>query len=287
MSEELFENWVPGIIYDVNPNDFMVSSETPLIIPRNENKTKYFYNQAAQSRTRNACWLYAAAGVVSDYTGSQFTTKQLLEIVDLAEKSYGWKEDGGMYMSKAVDCVRTWWNLHNPDKELMTWNVRVGTEKYHEALEKGHSLAIGYNTGNEYTIDSQKDGIVEIETYRENGGGHLVRCAYDLGNFLIRDNYFQRKKFNSYTNNKIEILRKNWHFFPSAYIFLYKDKRDVAAQEDRIAKEIEMKILDEVENGTKRITIYDNLRREGYTKRNILLGMRRALGMHITENMFP
>lgn len=286
MNEKLYENWVPGIIFDENPNDFLVSSETPLMIPRNENKVKHFYNQAAQTRTRNACGLYASAWVISDYTGFQFTTKQLLEIVALAEKNYGWKEDGGMWMSRAVDCVRTWWNLNNPDRELMTWNVRVGTEKYLEALQKGHSLAIGYNTGNEYTIDSQKDGIVEIETYRENGGGHLVRCAYDSWNFLIRDNYFGLKKFNSYANNKIEILRKNWHFFPSAYIFLYKDKRDVAAQEDRIAKEIEMKILQEVEQGTKRITIYDNLKAEWYTRKNILLGMRRVFGMHITENMF-
>jgi len=89
-----------------------------------------------------------------------------------------------------------------------------------------------------------------------------VRCAFDLDNILIRDNYFGKKKFNSYTNNKVEILRKNGHFFPSAYIFLYEDKRDIQAQEDKIAKEIEVKILEEIEQGTKRIVIYDNLKSE-------------------------
>ena len=281
-----YENEVSGIIFDENPNDYMVSSEVELKIPYNENKIKHFYDQSAQARTRNACGLFASAWAISDYTGSKFTTKQLLDIVALAEKSYGWKETQGMYMSRAVDCVRTWWNLNNPDKKLMSFNLKIGTDKFHEAIRKGHSLAIGYNTGNDYTIDSQKDGIVEIETYRENGGWHLVRCAFDLDNILIRDNYFGKKKFNSYTNNKVEILRKNGHFFPSAYIFLYEDKRDIQAQEDKIAKEIETKILEEIEQGTKRIVIYDNLKSEWYTRKNILLGMRRVFGMNITENMF-
>ena len=84
--------------------------------------------------------------------------------------------------------------------------------------------------------------------------------------------------------NKLEKERKEWEALKAMDTPNMKMIPEWRARE--LAKEIEMKILDEVEKGTKRITIYDNLRREGYNKKNILLGMRRAFGMHITENMF-
>jgi hypothetical protein len=200
---ELEHQW---LILDENTTselDFRLWSDNPLIIPENTNKERHFYNQK------------------------------------LAIDKYWLKVPWGMYMHKAVDCLRHWWNAKFPDNKLMTFRLKIWDDDFAEALKKKHSLVVWYRTSPEYYKDSQDDGVVIWEDFPKNWG-HLVRTNFLTQAIKIDDNYFGTKKWNTYTNNKIAKLQKNWVFFPSAYLFLYdtsmkdeiRDKIDLDGAKD-------------------------------------------------------
>lgn len=215
-----------GLILDdntVSEEDYIFWADK-FDIPENTNKEKHFYNQATLTRTRNACALYGCAWAVSDLTWYKFTQKELLEITLLAEKEFWWKENIGMYMYKAVDCLRKYWNLNFPDTKLESYRISIGDKNFIEALQKNHSLVIGYRTSKEYYNDTQSDWVVNGEDFPKNGG-HLVRTNFNTA-VKIDDNYFETKPYNTYTNEKLVKLKDNWVFFPSAYIFIKEKTMD-------------------------------------------------------------
>ena len=215
---ELFNNW---LIDEVSDNDYLFWSDN-IIIKENTNKDKYWYNQALQSRTRNACVLYWNCGVVSDLTWYKFSEAEILEIVDLAEKSYGWSESWWMAFARWTDCVRTWWNKKFPDNQLITFRLDIWSEKFFEALDKWHSLTVWYKTSRDYLLDSQEDWEIQWEDFKKNWW-HLVRLYKKWNNLRIIDNYDWKKIYNDYINNKIEKLQKNWVYFISAYLYLFNN----------------------------------------------------------------
>jgi len=204
-----------GIEFDENPRDWIIGNNT-VEIPENTNTTRYEYNQAGQRRTRNACGIYAPLGAISDLTGYKFTTEEILDCVNLAEAEYGWKEDSGMYMSKWVDCARNWWNAKFPEKKVYSLKFSLWDTYSLDALKKNHSLIVWYRTSREYYNDSQDDGVVTGENFPK-WGGHLTRCEKWVH---ILDSYASVKKYNKYEIDTIFTLRKNWVYFPSAYLFL-------------------------------------------------------------------
>ena len=172
--------------------------------------------------------------VISDLTWYEFTAKDKEEIQKLAVDKYWLKVPWGMYMSKAVDCLRHWWNKKFPDKKLMSFRLTIWDKDFAEALIQKHSLVVWYRTSKEYYNDSQDDWIVTWEDFPKNWW-HLVRTNFFSQTIKIDDNYFWTKKWNTYTNNKIKELQKNWVFFPSAYLFLYD-----TSMEDEIKANIDL-----------------------------------------------
>jgi len=215
---ELFNTW---LIDEVSDNDYLFWSDN-ITINQNTNKDKYWYNQSAQTRTRNACVIYWNCGVISDLTWYKFSEAEILEIVDLAEKSYGWSESWWMAFARWTDCVRTWWNKKFPDNQLITFRIDIWSEKFNEALDKWHSLTVWYKTSRDYLLDSQEDWEIQWEDFKKNWW-HLVRLYKKWNNFRIIDNYDWKKIYNDYINNKIEKLQKNWVYFISAYLYLYNN----------------------------------------------------------------
>lgn len=209
-----YEN--PWIQFDENENDWIIASESTLEIPRNTNTIKHYYNQAAQKRTYSWCGIYASLGAISDLTWYKFTTQEILECIDLAEAKYGWVEWEGMYLSKAIDCARAYWNTKFPEKKVFSTRFTLGDDTSLEALQKWHSLVVWYKTSREYNLDSQDDGMIQGKDFPK-WGGHLVRCNKGV---YIDDNYDGVKKYNRYENDKIFELKKNEVYFPSAYLFL-------------------------------------------------------------------
>jgi hypothetical protein len=218
---ENFELFNPWLIDEVSEHDYMFWTDN-IIIKENINQSKYWYNQSLQTRTRNACVLYANCWAVSDLTWYKFSESELLEIVDLAEKSYGWRETMWMTFHKWADCVRTWWNNKFKDNQLITFRLQIWDEKFYEALEKWHTLTVWYKTSRDYLIDSQEDWEIQWEDFLKNWG-HLVRLYKKWDNFRIIDNYDWKKIYNDYINNKIEKLQKNGVYFISAYLYLYNN----------------------------------------------------------------
>lgn len=215
---ELENQW---LINEVKDTDYLFWTDN-ITINQNTNTIKYEYNQSAQTRTRNACVLYWNCWAVSDLTWYNFSKAELLEIVELAEKKYGWSESWGMSFSRWTDCVRNWWNTKFPDKQLITFRLDIWSDKFFEALNKWHSLTIWYKTSKDYLIDSQEDWIIQWEDFSKNWW-HLVRVYKKWDDLRIIDNYFWKKIYNDYINNKIEKLQKNWVYFISAYLYLYNN----------------------------------------------------------------
>lgn len=219
-NNELNYSWLILDENTISSQDYVFWVDTDLKIPTNTNKTKHYYNQGEIYRTRNACALYWSAWAISDLTWYKFTTTELLEIVDLAEKKYWWVETQGMYMSKAVDCLRNWWNIKNPNNKLITFRLEIWDEKFEEALDKNHSLVVWYKTSSEYYKDSQDDWKISKEDFPKKWW-HLVRTNFN-NVIKIDDNYFWKKKYNTYENEKLIKLKENWVFFNSAYLFLFE-----------------------------------------------------------------
>jgi len=215
---ELFNTW---LIDEVSDNDYLFWSDN-ITINQNTNKDKYWYNQALQLRTRNACVIYWNCGVISDLTWYKFSEAEILEIVYLAEKSYGWSESWWMAFARWTDCVRNWWNKKFPDNKLITFRLDIWSEKFFEALDKWHSLTVWYKTSKDYLLDSQEDWEIQWEDFKKNWW-HLVRLYKKWNNLRIIDNYDWKKIYNDYINNKIEKLQKNWVYCISAYLYLFNN----------------------------------------------------------------
>lgn len=228
---EEFEIKNQGLIIDegtISEYDYMLWGESDLSVKlkfkENTNKVKHFYNQWAQYRTRNWCVLYSACWVISDLLWYKFSDKELLEIIDSAEKDYWWKENYWMYLHKGIDCVRNWWNTKFPNQKLISFRVEVWSEDFAYAIKKWYTIQVGYRTTTEYYKDSQDDWIISKDNFIWFKWGHAVRCSFpDSKSITIDDNYFWQKKFNTYVNNKIKELRKNWVFFNWWYLFLKQD----------------------------------------------------------------
>jgi len=212
---ELEQNWV---IFEVWECDFRFGNDN-IEIPENLNKIKFEYNQWLEARTRNACVLFWNMWCVSDLTWYKFTKEDITEIVNLAEKSYGWYESSWMTMHKWTDCVRNWWNNKFPNEKLITYRLNIWDDKFIEALNKWHSLVVWYKTSREYLIDSQDDWEIQWEDFPK-WTWHIVRTNWLYTAIKITDNYFWKKIFNTYKNQKLEKLKENWVFFTSAYLYL-------------------------------------------------------------------
>lgn len=189
----------------------------------------YWYNQAAQPRTRMACTMYSAFGCVTDLTWYIFTLEQILEICDIAEKDYEWNEAEWGWLHKAIDCVRHYYNekvVKSPGDTLMSFKVEVWGEDYDNALEKWYSIQIWYRTKTSYYKDSQDNWNIDLDSFMDkNNWGHAVRVKKKWTHLVgfdtsIVDNYDWHKKYNEYTNEKIEKLKKDWMFFDWGYLYL-------------------------------------------------------------------
>jgi len=211
--------------------DYKLGSDNPIEIPYNKNKNNYFYNQGKLRRTRNACVLYANAAALWYTMNYEFSEKELLEIVDLAEKEYWWEEDKWMYISNWVDCVRNYWNKKFPSRKVKTFKMEVWDEDFARALRNNYRVVVWYRTCRDYYKDSQDDWIIEWTEFWPFRWGHCVSSIFwkvktisENDGILIEDNYDGSKKYNEYYNNKISILKKTWTYFPSAFIYLKEEE---------------------------------------------------------------
>lgn len=217
----------------ISENDFLLWNIEESILEKylkytKEDDPQIFYNQWVLERTRNGCTLFWSFWAISDLTWYKFTQKEILEIHDIAEASYNWLEDKWGYIHKAIDCLRNYWNKKNPDKELVSFRVDLKSSKDLEIIKKLYNakktLVIWYRTTKEHYIDSQDNWVLDnktfISSWAKQTWWHCVRYNHSTN----IDNYEWKKKFNSYTNNQLVWLAQEWTYFPSAYVYFYKDE---------------------------------------------------------------
>jgi len=231
-----FQDQEWGAILDeqtISENDFLLwnieeKTLNDYLANTKEDDPQHFYNQWALTRTRNGCTLFWSFWAVSDLTWYKFTQKEILEIHDIAEAKYKWKEANWGWIYKWVDCVRDYWNAKNPSKELVSFRVDLKSSKDLDIIKKLYNakktLVIWYRTTIEHYRDSQDNWILDskafISTWAKQTWWHCVRYNHSQN----IDNYEGRKKFNSYENNQLVWLAKEWTYFPSAYVYFYKEE---------------------------------------------------------------
>ena len=103
----------------------------------------------------------------------------------------------------------------------MSFRLEIWSDKFYEALDKWHSLTIWYKTSKDYLIDSQDDWVIAGTDFPK-WWWHLVRLHWSKASQFITDNYIWKKIYNTYNNNNLVELQKNWVFFLSTYLFLRK-----------------------------------------------------------------
>lgn len=270
---EIEHSWLILDKNTISEADFMIAADDNIKIPENTNTKRFFYDQSALKwekpylHTWWSCWLFWNMWAISDLTWYEFTEEDKLEIQKLAVDEYGLQVPGGMYMSKAVDCLRTWWNKKFPENKLLSFRTTIWSDLFNEVQAKWHSLVVWYKTSPEYFKDSQDDGKISKEDFPKKWG-HLVRTNFNTI-VKIDDNYFGKKKFNTYENNKIVKLKENWVFFPSAYFFL----KDTSIQ-DKIKNNID---LDLAKTGFD-LWIFNGLKpRESVSRQEVVVMILRAI----------
>jgi len=284
----MYESLYPWIKFDENPNDFFWAW-WDINIPLNTNTEVIEYNQYSPwikdiyKNTSWSCGLFASIWAVSDYTWYTFSEEEIYEIQKLAIDSYWLEVPWGMYLSKAIDCVRAYWNTKFPEDTLVSYRLTMWDQNYHEALDKLHSLVVGYKTSREYSLEANTWAITSEDFPK--GGGHLVRNAENNNISTIRDNYKWIKPFNIYENEKIIPLAKNWVYFPSAYLFLYDEDNRLKKEKQKKIDEICRIIETDKANGAKRIQIYFALKAIGYSAKYIEYRIRKVYNMNITPEM--
>jgi len=229
---EILEGWAILDQNTISENDFLLwNLEEKTLNDYLENVTpdnpSNFYDQADLKRTRNWCTLFWSFGAVTDLTWHIFSKEEILEIHNIAEKKYWWKENHWGYIYRAVDCVRNYWNTKNPWKEIISFRVDLRSQKDLDLIVKLYkakkTLVIWYKTTTEHWKDSQDNWILDKDCFVSCGAkvhwGHCIRYNH----WLNIDNYINHKKHNSYINEKLVKLSKEGTYFPSAYVYFYKE----------------------------------------------------------------
>ena len=231
MQEEILDS--PSCWYEFQPHDYELSWDSwEIVLVAQRGEKSHYYNQRLQPRTRNACVLYSVAWTISDLTWYKFSLEELLEIVNIAEKEYWWREDFWMSLPRWVDCVRNWWNKKFPDNKLTSYRIYIGDEIYNKALSLWYTLSCSYLTSSWYNKDAEDNWIVDTPTSKDwtLWWWHAVRI---IENGKIADNYDWRKKFNIYKNDKIETFTKEWMFRTPAYLIIKnKDMENIFTDVD-------------------------------------------------------
>jgi hypothetical protein len=155
MQEEILDS--PSCWYEFQPHDYELSWDSwEIVLVAQRGEKSHYYNQRLQPRTRNACVLYSVAWTISDLTWYKFSLEELLEIVNIAEKEYWWREDFWMSLPRWVDCVRNWWNTKFPDNKLTSYRIYIGDEIYNKALSLWYTLSCSYLTSSWYYKDTEE-----------------------------------------------------------------------------------------------------------------------------------
>ena len=220
MEELIIESW--SCIDWTWDHDYELSwNQAEIILQKQPERPKYFYNQWASSRTANACVIFANLSAVWDLMNYKFSNEEILEVVALAEKDYWRSENEWMLMNRWADCVRNWWNKKYPDNQVVSYRLSVWNETYKKALSLWYTIWVSYLISTEYFVDSQDNWIVDSETSKgfKLRWWHAVRTYKDV----IADNYIWRKTYNEYKNTKIEKFRDEWCFRNRAYLFAKKN----------------------------------------------------------------
>lgn len=225
IQDEILEWWLILDENTISENDFILWGNSDLSV-RLEDITpdvvKLFYNQGAQKRTRNGCTNYASFWCISDLNWHDFILEEILEIHNLAEEKYWWKEASWNYLYKAVDCLRNYRNEKNPNDKVISFRVDLLSEEAQKLIAGGKTIMIWYKTTIKHYKDSQDNWVLDSDTFKWEtiNWGHAIR--HNSWNNI--DNYIGVKKYNTYENKKLVDYVKEGTYFRYWYVFFKQEE---------------------------------------------------------------
>lgn len=212
-----------GVIKEVTSDtDFQLGGALNLPTPKGtfESSGQIQYNQTEVSS--NSCTLHGALGAVSDLTGYRFTLAERQALWEQA-KMLGASDIDGWYINKAVDLVRQYWNKQNPDDQLTSFVVQVGSPQWNAVIQKEYSCVFGYSGNALYNTEKAKLDITDT-SFGTLDYSHCIRQKdkdqltfnKDIDNYTpAADNIYEVPK------NNLQELVINGIYFNNAYVFCF------------------------------------------------------------------
>jgi hypothetical protein len=176
-----------------------------------------------------ACWCYTdATGVVFDYETLQAWYKEATELPHRPlDPTVGrWVGDAFAFVGK-----KQW--------DMSRAMLKLGSDDYYRALEKGFSLSTGYGWNRAYNIDRNDDSIVQSNDRWSANYHHCIRHVVtdQENNVLIPDNYPKRAS-NVYRNPEIDKkIQESGNYFTRWYFYFQKTTLPMATLPVHLSKD--------------------------------------------------
>ncbi len=208
-----------GVDWEISEKDYLISSsELPDITQQDD--IIFEYNQGKYKQTKNSCTVVSSIWAVSDLFNYEFTDKEILEIDSATYKKdrtkWKWR-----WLFKAVDHVRESWNAKFPNKEIVSYRLKIENNSLIEALNKWHTIVTTYAGTYAYNRDFRKDWVLNWTVFpaSEVVYRHAV-CIRKIDWRVFVKNSYKWSKYNIYELVDRRELIKNWVFSIHQYLFL-------------------------------------------------------------------
>lgn len=199
-------------------------------------------DQSLEEATKMSCTIAGAYKDRCRLWNRKATQEELLELVLIMEKNYGFNR-------------KTWWvtpialkntlkELEKKYPELASYYITLSNKDdlFWEALWKWHFIWFTYRWNRDYNLDFMKDSVLNGTKFTPTSYGHRTSIR-KLAKIGVYDNYCKRK-INSYDFNdgnvQISNLIKNGNFYPNFYLILPKNNLDITKIKDKKAKDMAM-----------------------------------------------
>lgn len=122
-----------------------------------------------------------------------------------------------------MDVVRNWWNTHNPDNKVISFEIDVRSELGRKFYAKQFPLVTSLRGNRAYSLDHQTDGILDETSWGKTTFGH---CRMRCGD-IFHDNYIVSGKWREYKYPNLDRYLQgvaNGYDRPLAYAFFLENE---------------------------------------------------------------
>lgn len=234
----MLENGYKGIIAEqTSDTDYQLGGALLLPVPEHTFESSGQIQYLQDEVSHNSCTLHGSLTAVSALTGYKFTLDERKALWEQA-KGVGWKDSNGIvhfasditgwYVNAGVDLVRQYWNSKNPENQLVSFRIDMGSADWNTVISKNYNAVVGFNGNGDYNADYLKDGQLDGTDFGAPMYGHCVdiKDKDTLVKDEVVDSFYNGlgnpNNIYAIPKSNISALVKNGVYFQSAYVFCYE-----------------------------------------------------------------